>query len=294
MESIWNRLTRNPIVANAFRHRRVGWQLIAAFFLAMLAYCPTLMGAGSFLTTLLSLDLDLPLGSLSALGQFIFYPTTLILLVLVTLFAPVLAVGAIAGERQRQTLSLLLITLLPAHSIVRGKLVSALIYLGFMIAVVWPLILVGAVVGRVDAVELLVATLLLGVTALAFTSIGLFVSSRSKTITNATMLTYGVVLPAFLIGPFLGMLLVTIILAGVGSGDDLLAYGWSFAASFNPLTAAIVSYVMYDDGGGFILAETTPDQYILHPWLIYLGFYAFITWLLLHLAVRRLEEMNEV
>lgn len=293
MRSIWSRLTQNPIVADAFRQRRVGWQLIAAIFLALLAYCPTLLGASSFLTTLLSFDLDLPLSTLSALGQFIFYPTILILLVLVTLFAPVLSVGAIAGERQRQTLNLLLITLLPARSIVRGKLVSALIYLGLLIAAVWPLVLVGAVLGQVAVVELLVATLLLGVTTLAFTAIGLFVSSRSKTITNATMLTYGVVLPAFLIGPFLAMLLVTIFLGGVGGGDELLAYGWSLAASFNPLTAAILSYVLHEDDGSFLLAEPASNEYMLHPWLIYLAFYAFITWLLLRLAVQRLEEMHE-
>ncbi len=293
MRSIRSRLTQNPIVADAFRQRRVGWQLIAALFLAMLAYCPTLLGASSFLTTLLSFDLDLPLSTLTALGQFIFYPTILILLVLVTLFAPVLSVGAIAGERQRQTLNLLLITLLPAHSIVRGKLVSALIYLGLLIAAVWPLVLVGAVLGQVAVAELLVATLLLGVTTLAFTAIGLFVSSRSKTITNATMLTYGVVLPAFLIGPFLAMLLVTIFLGGVGGGDELLAYGWSLAASFNPLTAAVLSYVLHEDDGSFFLAEPTSNEYMLHPWLIYLAFYAFVTWLLLRLAVQRLEEMNE-
>lgn len=293
MRSIRSRLTQNPIVADAFRQRRVGWQLIAALFLAMLAYCPTLLGASSFLTTLLSFDLDLPLSTLTALGQFIFYPTILILLVLVTLFAPVLSVGAIAGERQRQTLNLLLITLLPAHSIVRGKLVSALIYLGLLIAAVWPLVLVGAVLGQVAVAELLVATLLLGVTTLAFTAIGLFVSSRSKTITNATMLTYGVVLPAFLIGPFLAMLLVTIFLGGVGGGDELLAYGWSLAASFNPLTAAVLSYVLHEDDGSFFLAEPTSNEYMLHPWLIYLAFYAFMTWLLLRLAVQRLEEMNE-
>ncbi|HMR66158.1 MAG TPA: hypothetical protein PKE64_19275 [Anaerolineae bacterium] len=293
MRSIRSRLTQNPIVADAFRQRRVGWQLIAALFLALLAYCPTLLGASSFLTTLLSFDLDLPLSTLTALGQFIFYPTILILLVLVTLFAPVLSVGAIAGERQRQTLNLLLITLLPAHSIVRGKLVSALIYLGLLIAAVWPLVLVGAVLGQVAVAELLVATLLLGVTTLAFTAIGLFVSSRSKTITNATMLTYGVVLPAFLIGPFLAMLLVTIFLGGVGGGDELLAYGWSLAASFNPLTAAVLSYVLHEDDGSFFLAEPTSNEYMLHPWLIYLAFYAFMTWLLLRLAVQRLEEMNE-
>ncbi|HMQ55521.1 MAG TPA: hypothetical protein PKD98_25800, partial [Anaerolineae bacterium] len=92
---------------------------------------------------------------------------------------------------------------------------------------------------------------------------------------------------------FLAMLLVTIFLGGVGGGDELLAYGWSLAASFNPLTAAVLSYVLHEDDGSFFLAEPTSNEYMLHPWLIYLAFYAFMTWLLLRLAVQRLEEMNE-
>ena len=66
--------------------------------------------------------------------------------------------------------------------------------------------------GGVPFLEFVVATILLLVTALVFTIIGLFVSSLGKTTTNATMLTYGVVLPAFLLGPFLAMLPVSIIL----------------------------------------------------------------------------------
>src|SRR5438876_11937537 len=49
-------------------------------------------------------------------------------LFLVTFIAPTFTAGAISGERERQTYDLLRTTLLPARSLVLGKLVSALSY----------------------------------------------------------------------------------------------------------------------------------------------------------------------
>ena len=53
----------------------------------------------------------------------------LMMVVLVLFFVPGLAAGAIAGERERQTLATLQVTLLRPRSILVGKIAAALAYL---------------------------------------------------------------------------------------------------------------------------------------------------------------------
>jgi ABC-type transport system involved in multi-copper enzyme maturation permease subunit len=288
---------QNPIITYSLRSRRANWRIITVTVLAVLSYGPACLIFGSYILTQLVFDADLKnfVRDLDEVGATIFYVTAVFLLFIVTLFAPAMAASTIAGEKQRQTLDLLLVTLLPTRSIIIGKLVSALVYTLLLIGVVWPLVIFCLFLGGVDLVELLVAGILLIVTSLAFTTVGLFMSSLSRTTTNATMLTYGVALPALLIGPFLAMLPVTIVLLLADANYKLLEavnfYGWSLAASLNPLSAAIYSGIMHVEEGGWILLETTP-YHLLYPWFIYIIFYGFLTFFLMKLTMRRLEKMG--
>jgi ABC-type transport system involved in multi-copper enzyme maturation permease subunit len=290
-------ILQNPIVIHSLRSRRTNWRIITAAVLAVLSYGPACLIFGSYTLTQLVFDADLKdfVRDLNDVSAAIFYVTAVFLLLIVTLFAPAMAASTIAGEKQRQTLDLLLVTLLPTRSIVIGKLVSALVYTLLLIGVVWPLVLFCLFLGGVDLVELFVAGVLLIVTSLAFTTVGLFMSSLSRTTTNATMLTYGVALPALLIGPFLAMLPVTIALLLADVDYKLLDvvnfYGWSLAASLNPISAAIYSGIMHADEGGWILLETTP-HHLWYPWLIFVIFYSFLTFFLVQWTMRRLEKMD--
>jgi ABC-type transport system involved in multi-copper enzyme maturation permease subunit len=292
---------QNPIIIHSLRSRRANWRIITASVLAFLSYGPACLIFGSYILTQLVFDADLKnfVRDLDEVGAVIFYVTAVFLLLIVTLFAPAMAASTIAGEKQRQTLDLLLVTLLPTRSIIVGKLLSALVYTLLLIAVVWPLILFCLFLGGVDLVELLVAGILLIVTSLAFTTVGLFTSSLSRTTTNATMLTYGVALPTLLIGPFLAMLPVTITLLLADVGYNFLGvvnfYGWSLAASLNPLSAAIYSGILRADEGGWILVErviSLDSHYLLYPWVIYVIFYGFLTFFLVQLTMWRLEKMG--
>ena len=113
------------------------------------------------------------------------------------------------------------------------------------------------------------------------------------------MLTYGVALPAVLIGPFLAMLPVTIVLNLTGVSyqveEFVNVYGWSLVASLNPISAAIYSATLRAEEGGLIFVETgfaSGTLYLLYPWIIYFIFYTFVTWFLVQLTTRRLEKMN--
>lgn len=290
---------QNPILNRSLRSRRLSWRLVAALGLAGLIYCPACLMAFSFILNNM-LSTEFMFYRLGELGLIIFYLTTSFLLVMLTLFAPVMAVSAIAGERQQQTLELLVITLLPARAIVLGKLMSALVYVFLLIAAVWPLILLSLITGGVSIIEFFIAGLLLAITGVAFTVIGLFGSSLGKTTTNATLLTYGVVMPGFLLGPFLAMLPISILL-NFSSRDAwetievINFYGWSLAASLNPITAGIYSAILRAESGGIFLATSGPSSGydIVLPWVIFVIFYSLLSWFLTQLMIRRLDRVNQ-
>jgi ABC-type transport system involved in multi-copper enzyme maturation permease subunit len=293
--------SQNPIITQSLRNRRTNWRVMAALGLAVLAYCPACLIISPYTIGGIYLGTgDFFLENLDEVGTVVFNATAILLFLLVTLFAPTMSAGAIAGERQRQTFDLLRVTLLPTRFIVVGKLVSALIYTLLLIAVVWPVILFSLLTGGIGLIELFVTVLLLAVTSVAFTTIGLFVSSIGRTITNATMLTYGVALPALFIAPPLTMLTVTILLNFANAGYRLESlvnfYGWGLVLSLNPIGAAIYSAVLYAQNDQILLASLNFGQqtyYLLAPWFIYIIFYSVISWFLVQLTGQRLARMNE-
>lgn len=289
-------LSHNPIISQARHSRHQTWRKQAAIVLALISYCPALLIVFPYIVTnLLFESWESFVANLDFVGQTVFYVTAIFLLILVTLFAPTMSAGTIAGERQRQTLDLLIVTLLPARSIIVGKLVSTVTHTLRLIAIVGPLMVIGLIVGGIPIIHLIVAVMLLVTTAIAFTVIGLFGSSLSRTTTNAVMLTYGVILPGFLIGPFLAMLPVTIILnlADVGFQVEEIInfYGWSLAASLNPISAAIYSAVLHEQSHDIFWSTESYD--LIFPWVVYIIFYSLMSWLLVRLTIRRLERIGE-
>jgi ABC-type transport system involved in multi-copper enzyme maturation permease subunit len=282
-------LSHNPIISQARHSRRQTWRKQAAIVLALISYCPALLIVFPYIVTnLLFESWESFVANLDFVGQTVFYVTAIFLLILVTLFAPTMSAGTIAGERQRQTLDLLIVTLLPARSIIVGKLVSTVTHTLRLIAIVGPLMVIGLIVGGIPIIHLIVAVMLLVTTAIAFTVIGLFGSSLSRTTTNAVM-------PGFLIGPFLAMLPVTIILnlADVGFQVEEIInfYGWSLAASLNPISAAIYSAVLHEQSHDIFWSTESYD--LIFPWVIYIIFYSLMSWLLVRLTIRRLERIGE-
>ena len=98
---------------------------------------------------------------------------------LVLFFVPALTAGAIAGERERQTLATLQVTMLRTRAILIGKVVSALVFLVLMIVAALPVLSVAYLLGglrlldvvmgvvAVIVVAVLVATMVVAVSAFA-------------------------------------------------------------------------------------------------------------------------------
>jgi ABC-2 type transport system permease protein len=278
-----SRLWSNPIVLKELRGRMRGWraavvliaQLVVLSCFASLIYFTVAEGTGSSSSGTIG----------QVMGQTLFYSTYMLLLVLVVFLSPAFTAGTISGERERKTLDLLITTLLPARSLVLGKLMSALAYVVLLILLALPIQSLALMFGGVIFAEMVIGTLILLVTALIAGSIGMFVSTLFKSSISSTVLTYATIL-LLTIGLPIVASIVTLFLAAVLSTiiDELhwvaqaaLVYLGGLLLCTNPFAVAITTKFIEDseDTLFFFTVPLNPAQGIarviplVSPWIVY-------------------------
>jgi len=113
-------------------------------------------------------------------------------LVMVSFVAPALTSGAISSERERQTYDLLRVTLLPASQLVLGKFLPGLLFVILLLFTSIPLQGPAYLIGGATWQEIILSTLLLVVTAAAFSALGMLFSSLIRHTLIATALSYAI------------------------------------------------------------------------------------------------------
>jgi ABC-type transport system involved in multi-copper enzyme maturation permease subunit len=113
---------------------------------------------------------------------------------LVLFTVPALTAASISGEREKQTLEILLTTKLTPFQIILGKLASSISMVILLAVSSLPVLAIVFTVGGITLRDFLVFMLLIVVTAIFIGSIGIFFSTLFKKTTSATVTTYGVLL----------------------------------------------------------------------------------------------------
>jgi len=124
-------------------------------------------------------------------GSTVFTALAVVQLALVCLFAPAVAAGAISGERERQTLDVLLVSRVSPLSLVWGKLVASIAFILLLVAAALPLFATVFLFGGIDLGQFLVAQLLTATTALAIGATSLFLSALFRRTLLSTVMAYG-------------------------------------------------------------------------------------------------------
>jgi ABC-type transport system involved in multi-copper enzyme maturation permease subunit len=166
---------------------------------------------------------------------------------LITLIAPALTAGAISGEREKQTLDILLSTTLRHWSIITGKLFASLSQIIILILSSIPAFSIIFLYGGIGVRELLQIFMFYIITAITLGSIGIFFSTFFKKSTAANVLSYAVVV--FL---YLGTIFITIfyIQLVVIPRHPSTPYSGSFwVMNFNP-AVGLISMVTTQFGQG--------------------------------------------
>lgn len=235
-------------------------------------------------------------------GKTVFGVVVAIELLMVCFLAPALTAGAIAAERERQTFDLLRTTLLPSRSLVLGKLFSAMSFLLLLLFVGFPVQSLAFILGGVSVEEVLVAFLLLLVTALGFTALGMVVSSFLRTTLAATVVSYvGAILLVFgmpllllIFTSLISPLMYSINMNLTNAQQYLLEIGlftliYALVVT-NPLATLVASELMYTElhtifYGTLPLSNGNPFP-ILSPWITYSLLVVLFSSLLIGLSIR--------
>lgn len=109
---------------------------------------------------------------------------------LLVLVAPAMTAGSISGERERQTLDLLLVTNTGAVKLVLGKLLESFGFLALMVMCSLPMLSLVLITGGATFAQVLVSVAFLLLTELAALSVGLVCSSLFQRTVTATVMSY--------------------------------------------------------------------------------------------------------
>lgn len=176
----------NPLATKELISRMRGPR---TFVIAMLMLLPlAAVGAGIY-----AMIASAPSGEFSTstpVGKVYFAAVTALELGLICLLAPALTADLISGERERQTLDLLLVTPLSRRQIVVGKLVAALGSLYLLVILALPIQAVAVLIGGVGWEELAVGMTMLFLTATTYGCVGLYWSARMRSTRAAILLAY--------------------------------------------------------------------------------------------------------
>lgn len=113
---------------------------------------------------------------------------------LMILVAPVMTASSIAGERERQTLELLLVTNTGSWQIVMGKLLESFAFIALLAVCSLPVMSLTMLTGGVTLDQILLGELFLLTCGFAAASVGVLCSSFMKNTVGATIVSYIVLL----------------------------------------------------------------------------------------------------
>ncbi len=314
MANLFATWKNNPVIINELRSRMRGRRafLILAAHLIVLGgliftiYMAVYQDTQTYNRYYYSGSFQRILEASATLGKAVFYGTDLLLLFVVSLVGPAFAAGAIASEKERQTFDLLTITALSPRAIVMGKLNAILVFMGLLILATLPFQSMAYFFGGVAFPEIVIATLILLLTALLFCSMGIFVSSFARSTTIANMINYAAVVPMLLGVPFF------VVLIGVLSSGAffdrlfdtppfiiaaLLTYIILFFLSINPFSMAVASEIFLQETGHYIFSVErffNVNIPIIAPWVIYVVFAVVMSYIFIRAAISRVERVPKM
>lgn len=295
------RLFGNPMVIKELRGRMRGARafIVLTIYLGLMSIFLTLIYALYAQSMAFSGS-----GQGGEIGRVLFYSIVGVELFLVTFIAPAFAAGTISGERERQTYDLLRTTLLPARALVGGKLFATLSYILLLLLAAIPLQSIAFLFGGVSEIELILSFVVLLSTAVLLASVGVFFSALTRRTLSASVLSYAFALLTVLIlpiglmilGPVIGSLTSTYG-ATAGSVEAAMYYIMGLFLATNPLGTLYGTLQLLADrqvAGVFdVTLQNGAVIKLVSPWIVFVIFTLIVTVVLLAIAVRRVDRIEE-
>lgn len=297
-EMLW----KNPVIVKEVRTRMRGsrafWMVSIHLGIIVLILGVVYLGLISSLSTSGNLELR------RYLGKAIFGLVIALELITISFSAPAITAGMISSERERKTYDLLRVTLLPATNLLVGKYLSALVFVFLLVFTSLPLMGPAFMIGGISIQEILIASLILLVTAIAFCAIGIFFSSLFRRTLISTVITYGLTILLVFGIPFISLILILVFGASINTTSlglssetvfVLFTLGW-ILVSLTPLATILATEIAYiDQHTWWLFSLSLPDNEkmtLISPWVIYVVFYLLLSCLLLWISVRLIRQKD--
>ena len=178
----------NPIMAfsatrrmRSFRTMLILIAYVAALLLIALAFLGRFLSGTAYLNAM-------------RMSPFCYLALLITQFILIILIAPAMTSASVAGERERQTLDLLLVTNTGSFRIAAGKAMESFAMLALLIACGLPVMSLCLLTGGVSMGQILTGELFLLAEAFACVSIGVFCSSLSRSTVLSGVLSYLLIL----------------------------------------------------------------------------------------------------
>lgn len=206
----------NPVLGREVRERmRTGRAfVVVGVFLLLLTLTAYLVYQGSTTTG----DIASDLARQTRLGRDLYEWVLFVMLALVLFFVPALTAGAIAGERERQTLHPLQVTLLRPRGILIGKALAGTSFMLLLLFASLPVMMVAYLLGGIRPLDGLRGVGIICVVGILLTLMVTALSALTRRVQTATLIAYGFTALLVLAGP---LLYFTMRVADGSSGGDL-------------------------------------------------------------------------
>ncbi|WP_018932929.1 ABC transporter permease [Gracilibacillus lacisalsi] len=228
----------NPVLNKEIKLRFRSFKNFLGIFL-FLAICGAVCLAFIYIETQFSHD-----GFTASDSRNLFILLSMGQLGLIVFITPGLTAGAISGEREKQTLNIMLTTQQSSTSIILSKLFSSILFLILMLVASLPLYSIVFLYGGVSPQTVFVMFGFLLLTMLTIGSIGIMFSTIMKRTIISTITTYGFML-FLLVGTLIIFLIVLRLILGfsqgtpgTGQSNNILPY---FVLMLNPAVSMFSS-----------------------------------------------------
>ena len=241
----WRVFRLNPVMMKEVRGRMRGLRAFVVLTVYLLMMSLFLL-ATYFPYALATQSLDQQISSATGvIGRYLFAAVVGIQTLLIVFISPALTSGAITHERERRTYDLLWTTLLGKPTYLIGKLESSLSFILLLLLSAIPLQSIAFLFGGVSQTEIVIAFVLMSVTAMMLGTVGLYFSTIETRSLSANIRTYAVVFVGAVVVP--SVLALVLNLLGNLVGDRyllvqmLVTYGQHISTSLNPLVAGLAT-----------------------------------------------------
>ena len=206
----------NPVLSRELRERmRTGRAFVViGVFLLILTLTAYLVYQGANTTGQIETDL----ARQTRLGRDLYEWVLFVMLALVLFFVPGLTAGAIAGERERQTLLPLQVTLLRPRNILVGKVLAGMSFMLLLLFASLPVMMVAYLLGGIRPLDGLKGVGIVCVIAMLLTLMVTALSALTRRVQTATLLAYGFTALLVLLGP---LMYFTMRVADGSHGNDV-------------------------------------------------------------------------